>query len=321
MIISNLLDVCNLTTQEKIRTIFEYFDALSEGESFIIKNNHDPKPLYFQLLTEKGDGFQWEYLESGPQIWQVRIGRTHVSKAEETIGEIAAKDIRNASLLKSLGIDFCCGGKQTLAEAAASIELTESELQLKLAQAAKIEAPTNYLNFESWELDFLAAYIKNVHHYYIREHGPVISNLANRVAMVHASEQPELVTFAKEVDVFLAELYNHIDTEEKQLFPGAHNLSMLTTEHACQLVQYLRYEHGDLGDELQELRRITNNYVPPKNACYSYISLHAQLKALENDLLQYIHLEINILFPKLLKTYDPPLDSKTIYEDEGISSI
>jgi len=307
MIISNLLDVCNLTTQEKIRTIFEYFDALSEGESFIIKNDHDPKPLYFQLLTEKGDGFQWEYLESGPHIWQVRIGRTHVSKAEETIGEIAAKDIRNASLLKSLGIDYCCGSKQTLAEAAASIELTESELQLKLAQAAKIKAPTNYLNFESWELDFLAAYIKNVHHYYIREHGPVISNLANRVAMVHASEQPELVTFAKEVDVFLAELYNHIDTEEKQLFPGAHNLSMLTTEHAC--------------DELQELRRITNNYVPPKNACYSYISLHAQLKALENDLLQHIHLEINILFPKLLKTYDPLLDSKTFYEDEGISSI
>lgn len=321
MIISTTLEVFELETQERQKTIFEYFDALSEGESFIIRHDHDPKPLYFQFLSGKGDGFLWEYLESGPQFWQVRIGKTHAVKTEESIGEIAAKDIRNAALLTNLGVDYCCNGKQTVGECAASIGLTEGELRDKLAQAAKIEAPSDYLTFENWELDFLAAYIKNVHHYYIREHFPIISNLANRVAMVHASEQPELVDYAKEVDTFLNEIYAHIEIEEKLSFPGANNLSMLTVEHACQLVQYLRYEHGDLGVELQQLRRIIKHYLPPEGACYSYISLHAHLEALERDLCQHIHLEINILFPKLLKIYDSSSNSTNIFETEGICSI
>ena len=84
----DLLDVTVIEPRLKHPTIFNKFDSLSSGESFVIHNDHDPKPLYYQLLGERGNIFKWEYLAQGPEIWQVRItkltpesgeiGRAHV---------------------------------------------------------------------------------------------------------------------------------------------------------------------------------------------------------------------------------------------------
>jgi uncharacterized protein (DUF2249 family) len=48
---------------------------LEAGESFILVNDHDPKPLYYQFQAERTGEFTWEYLEQGPAAWRVRIGR------------------------------------------------------------------------------------------------------------------------------------------------------------------------------------------------------------------------------------------------------
>lgn len=55
--------------------IFEQFEALATGESFVLINDHDPKPLFYQFQAERTDQFTWEYLEQGPVAWRVRIGR------------------------------------------------------------------------------------------------------------------------------------------------------------------------------------------------------------------------------------------------------
>ena len=57
------LDVTKLEPRLKHLTIFKYFDALQPGEEFVIENDHDPKPLYYELIGERGDIFTWEYLE------------------------------------------------------------------------------------------------------------------------------------------------------------------------------------------------------------------------------------------------------------------
>jgi regulator of cell morphogenesis and NO signaling len=72
----NLLDVTELDPRQKHPTIFNRFNALAEGQTLTILNDHDPKPLYYQLLAEKGDTFSWEYLEQGPEWWKVRITLT-----------------------------------------------------------------------------------------------------------------------------------------------------------------------------------------------------------------------------------------------------
>ena len=303
MIKSAILEVYNIEPRLKHPTIFEHFDALNSGESFIIKNDHDPKPLYYQLLGERGNGFTWDYLESGPEIWQVRLAKPIADGESENIGIIAAKDIRKAERLKQLGIDFCCGGQQSVKDAAESVGLSEEDLRVQLNESVLQEIPSTKLDYQDWDIDFLSDYIKQVHHKYVREKGPIILELAKKVAMLHAGEHPSLVRLSEELEEFLSELYCHLEKEEKQLFPATKNLHELSSNQANQLIDFLRLEHEHAGDELRKLRKISKDYHLPANACNSHSSLFEQIKAFEADLFQHIHLENNILFPKMTKAY------------------
>jgi uncharacterized protein (DUF2249 family) len=59
--------------------IFETFAELPAGTAFVLVNDHDPKPLYYQLAAENTDQFTWDYLEEGPEVWRVRIGKRDVA--------------------------------------------------------------------------------------------------------------------------------------------------------------------------------------------------------------------------------------------------
>ena len=69
------LDVRVIPPREKHPTIFHTFDALEPGESFVLVNDHDPKPLRYQLAAEHPEQFEWAYEAAGPEVWRVRIGR------------------------------------------------------------------------------------------------------------------------------------------------------------------------------------------------------------------------------------------------------
>ena len=69
------LDVRVLPPREKHPTIFRTFDALASGQSLVLLNDHDPRPLRYQLLAERPDSFEWEYEAEGPELWKVRISR------------------------------------------------------------------------------------------------------------------------------------------------------------------------------------------------------------------------------------------------------
>lgn len=70
-----VLDVRVIPPREKHPAIFETFGALGVGESFVLVNNHDPKPLRYQFEFEHAGQFGWEYLEEGPVVWRVEISR------------------------------------------------------------------------------------------------------------------------------------------------------------------------------------------------------------------------------------------------------
>lgn len=71
-----VLDVRSEPPVRRHALIFETFDKLAVGSAFVLVNDHDPKPLYYQLAAEQGGTFSWDYLEEGPQVWRVRIART-----------------------------------------------------------------------------------------------------------------------------------------------------------------------------------------------------------------------------------------------------
>ncbi|MCC6485164.1 MAG: DUF2249 domain-containing protein [Armatimonadetes bacterium] len=69
------LDVREIAPRERHPLIFDTFKSLSDGASFVLVNDHDPKPLYYQFSAEHNDEFDWEYLEEGPDVWRVKIGK------------------------------------------------------------------------------------------------------------------------------------------------------------------------------------------------------------------------------------------------------
>ncbi|HSC30891.1 MAG TPA: DUF2249 domain-containing protein [Gemmatimonadaceae bacterium] len=69
------LDVRVIPPREKHPTIFRTFDGLARGESMVIINDHDPRPLRYQFEAEHPREFAWTYEAEGPEVWRVRIDR------------------------------------------------------------------------------------------------------------------------------------------------------------------------------------------------------------------------------------------------------
>lgn len=305
-----ILDVTVLEPRKKHPTIFLYFDQLAEGESFTIHNDHDPKPLYYQLLGERGNVFNWEYLEQGPEWWKVKITRRVVGDHDETLGEIAAKDLRKAQVFKKYGLDFCCGGKKTVKEACTEKGLDVTRIEQELQHADKLVA-SRPLPYNEWGLDFLADYIVNTHHSYVRKNLPDIKTYADKVARVHGSHHPELVRVKQLVDEIYNELMSHMIKEEQVLFPYIKELTAAKNKTA-QLgavhfgtvknpITMMEHEHETVARHLAEIRELTGNYRLPDDACASYSLLYRMLDEFEEDLHVHVHLENNILFPKALE--------------------
>ena len=306
----NILNVTLLEPRQKHPTIFVRFDELAEGESLTIHNDHDPKPLYYQLLGERGNIFEWEYLEQGPETWKVKISKRITGENDETLGQIAAKDLRKAQIFKKYGLDFCCGGKKTVKEACAekNLDVTKVEQELQHADQLPSSRPIPY---GDWSLDFLADYIVNTHHSYVAKNLPDIKTYAEKVMRVHGSRHPELVRIHQLVEEIYTELTAHMAKEERVLFPyikelvaAAKNTVPMSAAHFGTVqnpINMMEMEHEMVGKHLEEIRSLSNNYLLPADACASYSLLYRLLDEFEEDLHLHIHLENNILFPKALE--------------------
>jgi uncharacterized protein (DUF2249 family) len=73
---TSVIDVRTIIPRERHPLIFNTFHGLAPGESFVLVNDHDPKPLYYQFQAEHAGSFTWDYLDQGPDVWRVRVGRS-----------------------------------------------------------------------------------------------------------------------------------------------------------------------------------------------------------------------------------------------------
>lgn len=302
---SNFIDVTLIEPRLKHPTIFQVFDSLAGGESLTIHNDHDPKPVYYQLLGERGDIFTWQYLQEGPEWWDVKITKRG-AEDKETIGEIAVKDLRKAEVFKKYGIDFCCGGKKTLSEVCAEKNIDVTKIETELQQLST-EGKVSNVSYNEWNIDFLADYIVNTHHSYVRKYLPELRGYALKVAQVHGEHHPELLPIQKLVEEINEELTEHMEQEEKVLFSYVKQIvhSKNTNQPLVkegktlqELIEELEKEHDFVGRCFDKIRELSNGYAIPEDACSSYKLLYKMIQEFEDDLHIHIHLENNILFPK-----------------------
>ena len=74
-----VVDVRTIPPRNRHPLIFQTFDGLEPGAAFVLINDHEPRPLYYQFLHERADQFSWTYLEEGPEIWRAQIAKTEAA--------------------------------------------------------------------------------------------------------------------------------------------------------------------------------------------------------------------------------------------------
>lgn len=304
---NNFINVTLIEPKLKHPTIFRVFDSLKSGESLTIHNDHDPKPVYYQLLGERGDIFIWEYLEEGPEWWDVKV--TKREDGQETIGEIAVKDLRKVEVFKKYGIDFCCGGKKTIAEVCAEKNIDATKVQTELRNI-ETENKAGNISYNDWSIDFLSDYIINTHHLYVRKYLPELMTYASKVAQVHGTQHPELLPIQKLVMEISKELTEHLVQEENVVFSYIKKIAearkgslplIKKGKDLEGLIEELEREHDQVGRAFDKIRELSKDYLIPNDACASYKLLFKMLQEFEDDLHLHIHLENNILFPKAIE--------------------
>ncbi len=224
------------------------------------------------------------------------------------IGDIVSSKPKAASVFRKLNIDYCCGGKVSLALACEK-QGVDPEDVLGQINAINDNPSTPDLKFDSFEIDFLMDYIENVHHKYLYENLPEVEFYVNKVFGKHKDKYAYLTELAKLFLDLEGELMEHLPKEENILFP--YSKQLLNAKKAgvapeippfgqfSNPIRMMLNEHENAGEVLMRMREITNDYTAPEDACNSHLVMLDKLKELDADLIQHIHLENNILFPKI----------------------
>ncbi|HEY6063297.1 MAG TPA: hemerythrin domain-containing protein, partial [Chitinophagaceae bacterium] len=171
------------------------------------------------------------------------------------------------------------------------------------------------IDYDKLSLAQLSEYIVTTHHSYVKKEMPQILAYLQKVASKHGDRHPEML---KVLELFAAvneEMEQHMQKEEQILFPRIVEMEKWVEEgneirinhtYLQAPINMMEQEHDHAGELLAEINKLTNNYIPPVDACTTFKLSFAALQAFEMDLHQHVHLENNILFPKALQLFGIP---------------
>jgi regulator of cell morphogenesis and NO signaling len=225
---------------------------------------------------------------------------------ETTIGEIVADDFRTAAVFHEFGIDFCCGGRQTIGDACRDGRV-DAEAVLSAIERACCQ-PATAPRFSEWEPETLMGFIVGNHHAYVRRTLPSIAACTQKLAAVHGDRHPELHQVAQLVQLVAAEMTSHMAKEERILFPYIAELAAAVRQgkpvpaaafgSLDNPIRMMEAEHETAGTAMARIRELTGGYRVPEDGCTTYRVALQELDAFELDLHAHVHLENNLLFPK-----------------------
>lgn len=235
---------------------------------------------------------------------------------QTTVRDLAGKFPQTLPVFEAKGIDYCCGGGKSLADAAAEQGVDLASL-LDALNRALGEAETKFKPAEKdWykaPLGELVDHIVSVHHGYMKTALPRLRSLVPTVLKAHGAQHGDMLRQVQSLFQALdAEISSHLMKEEQVLFPYLAALESCGAEkpHACfgsarYPIRQMEFEHEGAGEALAKLREVTHDYALPADACPTFKAMYDELQRMEADLHQHIHLENNILFPRAIAADGP----------------
>lgn len=220
-----------------------------------------------------------------------------------TLGDLVTADPRRSRVFEDYGLDFCCNGGRSLADAAAEagLDLAEVSAALDLPDAPP---PPQWQHLENAAL---AHEIVDTHHAYLWDEMPHLLGLVEKVHQVHGDSHPELAQVREAYTSAIAEIEPHLTREERVVFPAISRLErtqapvQLRDGTLAGLLADLVAEHDVVGDLFKRIRSLTDGYAMPEDGCATYRLMLTGLQEMERDLHEHIHKENNVLFPATLK--------------------
>jgi regulator of cell morphogenesis and NO signaling len=231
-----------------------------------------------------------------------------------TVRDLVGRHPQTRLVFERYGIDYCCGGGKSLAEAARESQAALADVVRDL-DAVMAASPTGAARAEKdWyaaPLHELIEHIVQVHHVYMKQALPRLKELMRTVLHAHAARHGDMLRRVHDLYLTLdAELTNHLRKEEEILFPyivaaESHRPGGPQGPAACfgsvgNPIRQMEAEHESAGEALAQIRKLTGDYALPDDACPTFRALYEELQRMEADLHRHIHLENNILFPRAM---------------------
>lgn len=213
-----------------------------------------------------------------------------------TVADAVLDHSECASVFQRHGIDFCCGGRRTIAQACEEAGISSEALVDELSRAI-VDRGGNAEDVRGLTTPELITRIVDRHHAYLRDALPFVQALAKKVARVHGERDPRLLEIAAITQTLGDILIPHLDLEERELFPRVLDPRPDDAQLRRDLAA-MREEHVGVGQLLERLRRVSDEFAMPPWACNSYRTLFSELVALERDTHVHVHLENNVLAPR-----------------------
>ena len=214
--------------------------------------------------------------------------------SDSTVGQLAITVPAASRVFRRFGIDYCCGGRRSLAEVCEERDLDVTEVLAELERESADAEPAE--SFVDRADGVLIDHIVERYHNPLRTELPELLAMARRVEMRHADKPTVPSGLADHLAGVMADLSQHLDKEERILFP----LLKSRAGGASGPINVMMLEHDDHGAALRQIRELTGDLQPPPGACATWRALYLRLEELEADLMEHIHLENNILFPRSL---------------------
>lgn len=215
---------------------------------------------------------------------------------EKTLGELVTMNPAAAKVMQRYRLDYCCGGKQSLSAACASGGIDPEIVLRELNTVARTGGNEN-VKWADEPLPKLIQYVLDRYHAPLKTELQRLVELARKVEQAHA-DRPERPQGLADLLVDVREAVDaHLIKEEQILFPL---IVSGRGQMAHMPVQVMIQEHEDHGQNLRRIRALTRDFEIPDYACASWRELYRSLAELETELMDHIHLENNILFPRAL---------------------
>jgi len=211
-----------------------------------------------------------------------------------TVAELVLERPARARVFETLGVDYCCGGKQSLTAACDARGLAVADTVAALESAAEI--PSTEPDWTQAALPELCDHIVAAHHDRLREELPRLDGLLEKVVRAHGEERPELAELRDTFVALRSELEEHMVVEEETLFPVVRTGGPYDSDQVAALV----HDHEWAGSALARLRDLSGGYDLDRALCNTHRATLDGLRELELDLHQHIHEENNVLFPRAL---------------------